>query len=241
MGAMNPGTVEPAVWKGHYDFSGRLDALAGVPIPIWSTKSLTGRWSARADAGFEGRLVEEDGLPRGTITNSLGFPLTDCLLAYGSYAYELGTLEPGEPVRVGPNRRRRELKSLLTGRRIIFNKEKEDYRPQTTPYDQASVDVAYILRTMMFYEKAGGRNYTGLSHRYQGFVDASHLLKTNRAILVGSAPSGREKGSGTFSAGFLTPFDGHGTELLLGGQPVPQSQVRHTAVYRFVFPVESGS
>jgi len=226
LGGMNPGNVEPEVWNGHYDFSGRLDALAGVPIQIWSTKSFTGRWAARIDAPLEGHLAEQDGLPQGTITNNLDFPLSDCLLAYGGYAYQWEKLEPGESVRVGRNRERRELKSLLTGRKILFNQEKKDYRPQTTPYDQADVDVAYVLQAMMFHEAAGGRDYTELSNRYQGFVDFSHLLKTNRAVLVGRVQAD------------ATQQRRHGAELLLDGQPVPQSQRQHTVVYRFVFPVE---
>ena len=43
---------------------------------------------------------------------------------------------------------------------------------------------------MTFYEAAGGLRYTGLANRYQGFVDLSDLLKTNRAVLVAEAPAG---------------------------------------------------
>ena len=228
LGGMNPRTAEPAVWQNHYGFSGELDALDDVPIPIWSTKSLTGRWTARADAPVQGRLTEVEGLLEGTISNTLPFALSDCLLAYGIHAYELGAVGPGETVEVGL--RRRELKSLLTGRQIVIVKEeeKDDYRSQSTPYDQASVDVAYVLRAMMFYEACGGRTYTGLSNRYQAFVDLSHLLKTGRAVLVGRAEAA------------AADAECHGAELLCNGRPVPREQVRHTAAYRFVFAVESG-
>lgn len=228
LGGMNPGTAEPAIWKGPYDFSPGLDALRGVPIQIWSTKSVTARWSAQVDNLLEARLVEKDHLPRGTITNTLGFPLTDCLLAYGAHAYELGRLEPDESVRVGSALVRRELKSLLTSRQIIFVEENNDYRPQATQYDQSSVDTAYILRAMMFYDEAGGRRYTGLSDCYQGFVDFSHLLKTKRAVLIGHAECSPGESRGL------------GAELLLDGQPVPSERVRRTTVFRFVLPVERG-
>jgi len=228
LGGMDPRTVDPSVWKGHYEFSHELDALHDVPIQIWSTKSLSARWTAPINPPLEAQLTEEDGVPRGTIVNTLGLPLAECLLAYGDYAYELGTVEPGEPVRVGSNLKRRELKSLLTGRQIIFDEEKDNYQSQATPYDQASVDVGYILRAMMFFEAAGGRRYTGLSNRYQGFVDFSRLLKTNRAVLVARAETD------TAEPGH------HGAELWCNGQPVPHAQVRHTTIYRFVFPVEGG-
>ena len=229
LGGMNPTAAEPVIWKEPYDFATELDALRGVPIQVWSTKSLTARWTARIDAGVEARLIEEDSLPRGTITNTLAFPLSQCLLAYGSRVYELGTIEPGRSITVAARLMKpRELKSLLTGRQIIFDKEKEDYRPQATPYDRASLDAEYILRTMMFFEDAGGRRYTGLSNRYQGFVDLSHLLKTNRAVLVARAEL------------HASNAPHHGATLLLNGQPIPQAQLRHTTIYRFVFPVESG-
>jgi hypothetical protein len=80
---------------------------------------------------------------------------------------------------------------------------------------------------MMFFEEADGRQYTGLSNRYQGFVDFSNLLKTNLAVLVGRAEGGAPEASGC------------GAELLCNGRPVPESQVRHTTIYRFVFPVET--
>lgn len=228
LGGMNPTAAEPDIWREPYDFATERDALRGVPIQVWSTKSLTARWTARIDAGVEARLTEEDSLPEGTITNSLAFPLSECLLAYGTRVYELGTIEPGRSITVGPRLNKpRELKSLLTGRQILFNPEKEDYRPQATPYDRASLDVEYILRTMTFFEEAGGRRYTGLSNRYQRFVDLSHLLKTGRAVLVGRAEADESNAPR------------HGATLLCNGRPIPQGQLRHTTIYRFVFPVEN--
>ncbi len=228
LGGMNPSTVEPAVWRAGYRFSPDLDALAHVPIQPWSTKSLTGRWTSQAGPAVEGRLVDEDGVLVGTLTSRLPFPLFDCLLAYGFHAYELEGIEPGATVELKP-RSRRELKSLLTGRQIVFHEDEDDYRPQVTPYDQASSDVTYVLRAMMFYEKCGGRAYTGLSNRYQGFVDLSHLLDTQRAVLVGRALSGPDDPAQP------------GAELLCDGRPVPAHQVQHTVVYRFVLPVEGWS
>ena len=47
------------------------------------------------------------------------------------------------------------------------------------------MNVGRIAEMMMFYELAGGRNYTGLSHGYQGKMDMSGLLTSQRAILIG--------------------------------------------------------
>ena len=185
--------------------------------------------STPAETLLEASLHEEDSLPNGTITNRLDFPLTQCLLAYGNWAYNLDTLAPGETVRVGPSLKRRELKTLLTGRKLIFDEAEDKFRQQTTPYDQAGVDVAYIVRAMMFFDAAGGRRYTGLWNRYQAFVDLSHLLKTNRAVLI-AVPAGD------------TPAGEHaGAVLLRDGRPVATPGDRHATVYRFVFPVQHES
>jgi hypothetical protein len=229
LGGMDPRAAEPARWDTYYEFSPALDSLRGVPIPTWSTKSLTARWTARSGPALKAQLVDEEMLLRGTVTNTLDVPLNDCILAYGIHAYELERLEPGETVEVGPRLKRRELKSWLTRRQLVFSKEKDDYRQQATPYDRASVDAAYILRLMMFFREAGGRGYAGLSNDHQGFVDLSHLVRTNRAVLVAwpeSDPSAARP---------------YGTELLCDGEPLPDGQVRRTAVYRFVFPVAFNS
>jgi hypothetical protein len=224
LGGMNPRAADPMLWSGRYDFSRKLDAMEGVPIQVWSTKSLTARWSAAAGIAPAADLLDRKELLTGTITNTLDFPLTQCILAYQDWVYDLGTIEPGHSVDVGAEANRSELKTLLTGRRLVAE-EKDKYHQESTPYDQSSVDVSYILRAMMFFEAAGGQHYTGLGNDYQGFVDLSNLLKTNRAILVAHAPAD--------AVAVL------GSELLRDGQPLRGPQDRHTVIYRFVFPVET--
>jgi hypothetical protein len=225
LGGMNPQAAEPTVWRGQYEIAPALDAMRDVPIPIWSTKSLTARWTAPVEIGVKAELGVEDQLPVGTITNGYDFPLSDCVLAYDRWAYELGAIEPGETVRVGPLLRRRGLKSLLTGQKLVFE-EKDKPRERATPYDRASVDVSSILRAMMFFDMAGGRRYTGLDNEYQGFVDLSNLLDTGRALLVAYPPDEEAYTGG---------------RLLRGGKPLSAPGDRHTTVYRFVFPVSQDS
>ena len=229
LGGMAPKTADPVTWRARYDFSADLDALEGVPVQVWSTKSFTARWTAPAGVCLEADLAEQDSLPSGTITNTLGFPLTQCLLAYGNWAYDLGTIEPGRTVRVGGNLKRRELKTLLTGRKLIFDEDEEKFRHESTPYDQASLNVPYILRAMMFFDAAGGRRYTGLWNRHQRFVDSSGLLKMDRAVLM------------AVPAGDTPAAECRGAELLRDGRPLATPDDRHAAVYRFVFPVKTES
>lgn len=220
LGGMEPRTAEADIGGAQYRIAHNLEALSAVPIPIWSSKSFTARWTARTEALPKADLTHVDDLPEGTITNTFDFPLIDCLLAYGPWAYQLETIRPGQTVEVGAKLERRRVKTFLTGRKIVFG-EDEKFEDRATPYDQASVDVNYILRAMSFFDEAGGRRYTGLSNSYQGFVDMSDLLKTDRAILLARVTDAAAPG---------------GSPLVLDGRQAVAEQ--HAGLYRFVIPVK---
>ena len=229
LGGMNPRAAEASVWRKPYDFifNGKnymqgCDQIDGVPVLNWSTKSFTSRWSGDWKDDFAFTLREEDELPIGRVTNPLkDHALEDCLLIYDRWAYKLDTLEPGESVRIDGIHGRMKLNTLLTGRRMVADADDEKkMREQVTPYDTESVDPAYVLRMMMFYEVAGGQRYARLSNRYQPFVDLSDLLGPGRAMLVGRLPA---KASAA-------------TSFTVDGKPVEADQ--HMTVFRFVVPVE---
>jgi hypothetical protein len=224
LGGMNPSGTDPLLHSGEYQFSPSLDAIESVPIPVWSTKSLTARWTGTAERLPAAELTDDGQSLRGSITNTFDFPLERCVLIYDRWAYDLGTIGPQQAASVGDEAKRSEVKTFLTGRRMVFD-EKDKYRQETTPFDPSSADVYYILRAMMFYEAAGGQRYTGLGNDYQGFLDLSGLLKTGRAILVAQAPADADGKN-------------FGTELLRDGRPLDDAGTRRSVMYRFVFPVE---
>ena len=114
--------------------------------------------------------------------------------------------------------------TLLTGRKWV--KSEDAYREETPPYDQASVDVAYILRAMMFFEAGGGQGYTGLANGYQSFIDLSRLLKTDRAILLAQAPADVTKSLGR--------------KVLRDGKVLAEQETRRDVFFRFLLPVARG-
>ncbi len=155
--------------------------------------------------------------------NALGFPLQECLLCYGRWAYDLGTLGPGQSVQLSFSVPRRDLNTFLTGRKLLLVENREI----STPYERSSVDVAYVLRAMMFFKDAGGYQYTGLVNRYQGFVDVSDLLNSGHAVLVAKP-----------LAGTGSPAPRVGAALVCNGQTLDAGEDGHTTLFRFVFPVE---
>ena len=221
LGGMNARTSNPVRWTEQYDFSRDLSEMRGVPIPVWSTKSLVARWSGHSDECLDAKLSDDVLAPSGTITNTFDFPLSNCVLAYRRWAYDLGSLEPGQSVRLGPMSKRSELKTLLIGRKIEFSKAKDRYHQQATPYEQSSVDAAYIIRTMMFFEKADGRQYTMLSNGYQNFVDLGDLLDADRAIFIAEGSAG-----------------GPAAAWLDDRRPIAEKNRQHVTLYRFVLPIQ---
>ncbi len=222
LGGMNPRGANPTLWPEHYSFAPDLHAMLGVPIQVWSTKSFTGRWSASTRGFPQADLSDEDQSLAGSITNTLDFPLKNCVLAYDRWAYELGTLAPGQAALLDQNAKRSELKTLLTGKKAVFE---EKYRQEITPYEPENTDPAYILRYMMFYNAIDGQSYTKMDNEYQSFVDLSDLLKTGRAILSAQGPDQS-----------LEKY--HGATLLRNDKPLAGPADTHITLYRFVFPVK---
>jgi hypothetical protein len=207
-----------------YDFSPRLDGLQGVPIPAWATKGLTARWDAPWPSPLTADLTAEDQVLTGSITNRLPLRLTQCVLAFGTWAYELGDLPPGGSAALDSSVRRSQLRTYLVGAPIV-DTSGDKYRLATRPYDPSSVDLPYILRRMMFFEAGGGVRYTGLVNRYQAFVDLAATLRAGRAVLLGSSAESEP----------VRP----GTELLDDGRPLGRPGDTHVVCYRFVLPVKS--
>ena len=203
-----------------YRFSPALDATLGAPIPVWSTKSFASRWRCQASPRLEWSLTSGvDGVAAGRITSRLDAPLTDCFLVSGRWAYKIGELAPGQTVSIRPGEQR-DLQAVLKDFKIV--KKEKGLEQVSTPYDQAGFDVASILQQMMFYDAAGGRRYTGLANRYQGFVDLSDLLDLGQAILWGATTE-------------------RPAELESEGRPLADASQRHWTFYRFVLPLEPKS
>lgn len=221
LGGMEPGGIRPRLFTRSYSYSAELDQMLGVPVAVWSTKSLTARWHQHGSSAtaLETDLTADlDQALQGSVTNGTTQSLTNCILVYDRWAYLIGNLEPGQSARLGAGDRQLDLQTVL--KEITLEKNaKDSYGSRSTPYDPASQDVLKILRHMMFYEVSGGANYTGLSNSYQSFTDGSAQLAMQRAILFGEVKQTT-------------------TELLNDGAPLQNAAVTHWALYRFMIPVE---
>ncbi len=186
-----------------------------MPIQVRSSRSLGARWWAPTEPAMESRLTATtDGAVSGEIINPLTVPVRDCVLAYNHWSYRL-------PQELAPGARVRFSRRLPDGNLVWRLTQKyvgEDYKEFATPWDETSRDLPRIIEMMMWHEAAGGRNYTGLLHRYQGDLDLSHHLRTGRAVLVGRVAE-------------------PAAPLSLDGQPPDDENLRRWTWYRVIYPV----
>ena len=167
-------------------FSTRTESnIRGLPIPTWSSRSLNCVWWATpkpdskrvTSASLSTRRSSE---LEGTVRNPLPVTIRDAAVAYGRLYYQIGTLLPGQQFDLVDSQGR-DFRYRLTRRRILD----EDGREIVSPWDKASLDVPRIMEMVMFHDRAGGKSYTDLDHRFQGALDLSDHLMTGSAILVG--------------------------------------------------------
>jgi len=151
--------------------------LAGLRIPIWSSRCLGARWFGPAPA----RVVEADLTPsgtdrlNGTLINRLDTPLEGAILAFGQQVYDLGTIAPGATVRVelAPDR-------ALSG----YLKKLKVNSAQNQNNSAGEIDRADLVRTLMFHERLGGGAAGRLGNRTLGDLDLSGQLDLDRPMLV---------------------------------------------------------
>ncbi|MDO4857311.1 MAG: hypothetical protein Q4A17_05130 [Thermoguttaceae bacterium] len=131
----------------------------------------------------------------GEVQNPLSVPLEHCIVFCGGWAYEVGKLAPGETFTIDDSTPYFATSILLVDADYIEDhsiKNSVGVRRVNRPYSPSSHDLRYIMRTILFYGKAGGRAYTTLNDSYLKNLDASELLNSRTAILLGfteSAPA----------------------------------------------------
>src|SRR5262249_22753869 len=152
----------PQLFSSEYRYSRELDAMIGVPIQVWSTKSFSGRWNYQAESRVVADLkMDKSGVAEGSLTSKLEFPLSGALLLCGDWAYEIGALRPGQTYKFIPGEQR-SLTDLLKDYHMRKGTEHNTYVQASRTWDPSSFDVPVIVRQMMFDDAAGGHRYTGL-------------------------------------------------------------------------------
>jgi len=191
--------------------------IDSLPLQVSSTKPMFGQWWSDSNISRTSRLTSKEGRLSGTVTNPLSYQLKNCRLIFENWAYILDSpLDEGDTFDVRTEANEKTLRALMTRR---FKKLDEDNRSKNTAWNPTDTNTGRIASMMMFYQAAGGNNYTGLTHRYQSFTDMSHNLFLNRAMLVGE-------------------IDSVGAELIVDGERVSDNYDQSRTIVRIVLPVK---
>lgn len=193
--------------------------MDGLPMRVASSRAIFGTWNGDAPAKPMSQLRYNPGIQKkqleGTLTNPLDKALTNCRILFEDWVYVLERpLEPGETIDIVTETREKYARSHYN------RKVNKDDKSSSTPWDPTDTRLNRIAEMMLFYEAAGGRGYTGLTHSYQAFVDMSHLPNLNHAILVGE-------------------FSGHVTDILIDGEAPSEDYYDHQlTILRVSLPVQ---
>jgi hypothetical protein len=194
-----------------YDYSARLDRIEHLPIAVWSSRALVGRWWRQGSGAIEANLAD-DGRLVGSISNRLDVPLTNAVLIYDKWAYVIREFAPGRQIDLEFDVDPQTVDTYLRHVTAIGDQK------VARPYDQASFDVPKIVEMMTAHKLAGGKTYSGLANQYQRFTELSGLVRGGRAVLIGRVAR-------------------PAVELQRDGAPLADAETQHWTYHRYVFPV----
>lgn len=220
LGGMQGGSGQAGVFDRGYSFDTALNKMIGVPVQLWSTKTITSRWSANVAAPVEAKLNRTDEqLVVGQILNNADEALEDCVLLYNQWAWSLGTLGAGLAVNMADAPQPRTVRTLLTNATAGDSTITETADDGTVPFRLANNDMTRLAKVIMFFDAVNGSRYTGMLNRYQGFLDMSHLLEQPDLAIL------------------LTRTKTRTSEWFDGDDPLQSDHDSNRTYYRFVIPV----
>lgn len=204
-----------------YFWSPDRSMLLQTPIEIWSTKTFVSRWKSKSPATLQASLSRTPNkLVEGAVVNPTDVDFYDCKLVYGTWAWRVGDLLAGGKAQIDPSGKVRKLRN-------VFKDQHNFVATNTSYYEQQqvlqNVSLAGLTEMMMFYDTLGGFKQTNQWHRYQSFLDLSHSLDAETAMLVGQCRQPR-------------------SELVRASGGKPPRSMRgdkdtYVVFYRFVLPV----
>ena len=175
------------------DDKGLNVAIEQLPLQVSSTRSLVTNFKLKNPPPSSSQLLIRRDRLQGTFKNPLDVPIFNGKVFFGSYVYRLKkTLQPDEVVFMETGADEKTIRTHLNQRSAKATTGNDAGKSQSRPWDPRDKSLTRIADVMMFFEAAGGKTYTGLSHGYISRIDCTPLLKLNRAVLVGQLKSGSQ-------------------------------------------------
>lgn len=158
-------------------------SLAGLPLASRSSKGIATRCWFTPNLGSEVALKRRPGseLLQGELVNPLPLDLLDGMLVYRNWAYLLPTRFPsGDRIPDVTSLRQKNFRWRLSRQMAL------ESATETEAWDPMMSDSpGRVAEMLMFHNAVGGSRYTGLRDDPLSFLDLSHVLTSDRCILVG--------------------------------------------------------
>ena len=183
-GPGGPGGLTLSAGSYAYVPIGDPRTLKGVRVPIWTTKSFTGRWTGAAKAVVDADL-QQAGPDRlgGSITNRLPRALRRARLLHGRKVYDLGDLNPGQTRPIGDDNTHDlagQVDSVL-GRLNMTNPYQQfQAQPVGTSTLASRDDIVFAA----MFRDAAGSSFAHVDNLSLNYLDLTGLLALDRPMLV---------------------------------------------------------
>jgi hypothetical protein len=161
---------------------GEAERLERVRVAIWSTKSVSARWSGPASPVVQSDLhIAGPERLAGTVTNRLPRPLKDAWLAFGRQVYMLGTIEAGATVQV-----ERQTNRVLSH---VLQERAQPFRPGSPVYVEGDSQApppprGDLIRAAMFRDALTSKDLSASVSTPLHDLDLSGQLSLERPILI---------------------------------------------------------
>ncbi len=225
------GATAEALTSEAYEYAPGLTEIHQLPMLVWSSKSISAEWHGQVLQLVESKLqLANDELPEGELQLAANLALDDAWLVYDNTVTRLGRLASGRRVDIGSQSGSvwSTLSTLLRyQRRVQKTPGKDEYTMMGTQWDAESTDVREIIRQIMFYDAAGGSDYSRAWNGALRKLDLSTRRDLGQAMLIGFVS---DEGGGT-----------PGAQLLHDGQPLRGTGDQHWTVLRILLPVHAAS
>ncbi len=183
----------PGLFRRYYDY-GRMEqatagadpepVLKGVPVQVWSMKTLTARWLAPLP---KERLLESmlqnPGRLQGAFTWRLPQRLEECYLVANQTDWELGALEPRQTVALQDSQ---SLENSLLFSGKVWLQTASMSRLLRRDADGSQPVLHDLIRRMLFHQRIAGP--AAAAQWPLDYLDQSWRLNYSEAMLVGRLP-----------------------------------------------------
>jgi hypothetical protein len=236
------------LFRRAYDYFQDANGLVGVPIQVWSTKSLAATWQAGLDPNkplirADLQRSKEGSALSGKITSGLPVTLENVVIYAGSGAeakwYSLGRLVPEVPVTVAnihaAGTQAQSMEEWLKTRPTLISRGPN---PPRSRYPVASEPTITVIKKLLFFSQSDSSGKRDSNLRY---LDQSWRLRHKDEVILFGRALREERPAEELTASGTAPSRLWLGSLPAGGQSRPplSGKLTQETYVRIIIPVRT--